>query len=324
MHYLVTGGAGYIGSVLCNRLIKAGHKISIFDNLSTGHEKLIHPEASFIAGDLRKMEELTQAFSEQGYDAIIHLAALSCVSESQEKADLYHEVNVLGTKNLLQTMHSQGVQKLIFSSTAAVYGDQHNQAISEDAELKPINIYGKTKKEAEALIRKAQEEWGLKNVIFRYFNAAGAAEDGQFGELHDPETHLIPSLLRAAQDNESFHLYGTNHDTPDGTAIRDFIHIEDIADAHLLALVFLEENQRSETFNIGSDKGYSVREVFKMNKKVIQKNINTQIQKARDADPAILIANSQKIRQKLGWTPKRNLEQMISDSWAWIQQQANA
>jgi UDP-glucose 4-epimerase len=323
MHYLVTGGAGYIGSVLCNRLIKAGHKISIFDNLSTGHKKLIHPEARFIQGDLTKSEDLTQAFANQEHEAVIHLAALSCVSESHEKAELYHEMNVIGTKNLLQAMQSHGVTNLIFSSTAAVYGDQHDQAISEDAELKPINPYGKTKKEAEDLIKAAQEEWGLRSVIFRYFNAAGAAEDGQFGELHDPETHLIPCLLQAAQNDESFHLYGTNHDTPDGTAIRDFIHVEDIADAHLLALAFLEKNKKSEIFNIGSDKGYSVREVLELNKKVIQKNIDTKEQDIRAGDPAFLIANSNKIREQLGWSPKRNLEQMISDSWAWIQQQAN-
>jgi len=317
MHILVTGGAGYIGSIAINKLIK-DHKVTVFDNFSTGNKLLLHKKANFYQGDLRTLSEVTTVFEQEKIDAVMHFAAFSQVGESVKNPQKYFENNVGGSKNLLDAMMVFGVKKIIFSSTAAIFGEATEIPIAEEASKEPTNPYGESKLEIEKLLEKYDKEHDLKYVALRYFNAAGAAEDGSCGEMHDPETHLIPLILKTAKgERESIRIFGTDYPTPDGTCVRDYIHVEDLAEAHMLALDFLQREGNSENFNLGSQQGYSVREVIEECKKVTQKDFLVEEAERRAGDPAILIASSQKIREKIGWQAKRSLTEMVRDAWEW-------
>jgi len=306
---LVTGGAGYIGSVAASVLVNQGHQVVVFDDLSTGHKGAVDPGASFIEGSLLDISALKGAL--QGCFAVMHFAGKSLVGESTQKPDLYREVNIGGTKNLLATMKSSGVERLVFSSSAATYGQPTADLITEDSPAAPTNPYGQTKLEIDQMIGAA----GLSAISLRYFNVAGALKSahGWVSERHTTETHLIPIVLKASSD-APLKIFGTDWDTPDGTCVRDYVHVVDLIDAHILALEKL--TSRHEIINIGSGAGNSVREVISASEKVLGRKIPTVDAPRRDGDPARLVASIDKAKKILGWTPTRDLTAMISDHHA--------
>ena len=306
---LVTGGAGYIGSVAASVLVNKGHQVVVFDDLSTGHKDAVDPGASFIEGSLLDQSALEGAL--QGCSAVIHFAGKSLVGESTQKPDLYREVNIGGTKNLLAAMKSSGVERLVFSSSAATYGQPTADLITEDSPAAPTNPYGQTKLEIDQMISAA----GLSAISLRYFNVAGALKSahGWVSERHATETHLIPYVLKASSD-APLKIFGTDWDTPDGTCVRDYVHVIDLIDAHILALEKL--TSRHEIINIGSGAGNSVREVISASEKVLGRKIPTVDAPRRDGDPARLVASIDKAKKILGWTPTRDLTAMISDHHA--------
>ncbi|MBL8169930.1 MAG: UDP-glucose 4-epimerase GalE [Acidobacteria bacterium] len=321
MKVLVTGGAGYIGSVVVEQLLKHGHAAVVFDNLSKGHAAAIAPEAVFVQGDLCDRELLTRVLAEQQIEAVIHMAASSLVGESVKQPHLYFENNLVAGVTLLGAMLETGVKKLVFSSTAAVYGAPETMPITEDAPLAPTNPYGESKLAFERLLRWYDEAYSLRYVSLRYFNAAGASE--RCGEDHAPETHLIPNVLRvAAGKDEYVNVFGENYPTPDGTCIRDYIHVIDLADAHVLALHVLDK--RSEIYNLGYGSGYSVAEVVEMARQVTGNWISTEAAPRRAGDPPVLIASPDKIMRDLGWNPRHSeLDQIIASAWRWHQAHPN-
>lgn len=307
---LVTGGAGYIGSVLVDSLVNK-HEVVIVDNLSTGHDFLVNPGTQFEQADLRDLDTLTAVFQKHQPEIVMHLAAHSVVSESAEKAEFYRENNVQGTVNLIEAMQSTGCDQLVFSSTAAVYGEPMSMPITEEHPCQPINVYGETKLAAEQHILKSP----IRAVILRYFNAAGASDDGRYGEFHEPETHLIPSILKAIQADQALKLFGDQYSTEDGTCVRDFIDVRDVANAHELAMNYLQNGGESEVFNLGSGRGYSVKEIIATCEKVLEKTVITEIHPPRSGDPEVLIASSNKAQQTLNWQPQKSLEEMIQSAW---------
>lgn len=321
MKVLVTGGAGYIGSVVVEQLLKHGHAAVVFDNLSKGHAAAIAPEAVFVQGDLCDRELLARVLAEQQIEAVIHMAASSLVGESVKQPHLYFENNLVAGVTLLGAMLETGVKKLVFSSTAAVYGAPETMPITEDAPLAPTNPYGESKLAFERLLRWYDEAYSLRYVSLRYFNAAGASE--RCGEDHAPETHLIPNVLRvAAGKDEYVNVFGENYPTPDGTCIRDYIHVIDLADAHVLALHVLDK--RSEIYNLGYGSGYSVAEVVEMARQVTGNWISTEAAPRRAGDPPVLIASPDKIMRDLGWNPRHSeLDQIIASAWRWHQAHPN-
>ena len=321
MKVLVTGGAGYIGSVVVEQLLKHGHAAVVFDNLSKGHAAAIAPEAVFVQGDLCDRELLTRVLAEQQIEAVIHMAASSLVGESVKQPHLYFENNLVAGVTLLGAMLETGVKKLVFSSTAAVYGAPETMPITEDAPLAPTNPYGESKLAFERLLRWYDEAYSLRYVSLRYFNAAGASE--RCGEDHAPETHLIPNVLRVAVGKDEYvNVFGENYPTPDGTCIRDYIHVIDLADAHVLALHVLDK--RSEIYNLGYGSGYSVAEVVEMARQVTGNWISTEAAPRRAGDPPVLIASPDKIMRDLGWNPRHSeLDQIIASAWRWHQAHPN-
>ena len=321
MKLLVTGGAGYIGSVVANQLIQAGHETVVLDNLSRGYERAVPEGARFVRCDLLEVGEVDTVLSE-GFDGVLHFAALSTVGESVEQPERYYRNNVCGTLNLLEAMREAGVSRLVFSSTAAVYGEPEEVPIPETAPVLPRNPYGASKLAVDRLIGAVCEARGLMAASLRYFNVAGAS--GRFGEDHDPETHLIPLVLRtAAGAREPVRIFGTDYPTRDGTAIRDYIHVEDLGEAHLLAL---EAASRGEhrIYNLGNGAGFSVREVVEAARRVTGRQINAIETPRRAGDPAVLVASSDLIQSELGWKPEKpELETMISDAWDWMQSHPN-
>jgi len=303
---LVTGGSGYIGSVAAYVLVNQGHQVVVFDDLSTGHKDAVDPGASFIEGSLLDQSALEAAL--QGCSAVMHFAGKSLVGESTQKPDLYREVNIGGTKNLLAAMKSSGVERLVFSSSAATYGQPTADLITEDSPTAPTNPYGQTKLEIDQMISAA----GLSAISLRYFNVAGALKSahGWVSERHTTETHLIPNVLKAISD-APLKIFGTDWDTPDGTCVRDYVHVVDLIDAHILALEKL--TSRHEIINIGSGAGNSVREVISVSEKVLGRKIPTVDAARRDGDPARLVASIDKAKKILGWTPTRDLTAMIED-----------
>jgi UDP-glucose 4-epimerase len=321
MNVLVTGGAGYIGSVVVEGLISHSHKAIVYDNLSKGHTGAIAPEAVFVEGDLFEREKLIQTLERQRIEAVIHLAASSLVGESVEHPHFYFRNNISAGVALLDAMLSCGVKRLVFSSTAAVYGIPESIPITEDAPQSPTNPYGESKLAFERMLRWYDEAYQLRYVSLRYFNAAGASE--RFGEDHDPETHLIPNILRvAAGKGEHVKIFGEDYATHDGTCVRDYIHVIDLADAHLIALNAME--QGSGIYNLGYGNGYSVAEVVEMARQITGQWISTEAAPRRAGDPPVLIASSDKIMRDLGWNPRHSeLDQIIESAWLWHQAHPN-
>ena len=315
---LVVGGAGYIGAHMVRQLTKARCEAVILDNLSTGDRKLVQG-GEFIQGNLGDAGLLDGLFTRHAFDAVMHFAAFSQVGESMDQPLAYYRNNLAETVVLLDAMVRHHVKRFIFSSTAAVYGEPVAIPISEDHPCAPTNPYGNTKLAVERMLADCDAAYGLKFTALRYFNAAGADESGQIGELHDPETHLIPIVLRAADGwIDHIRVFGTDYPTADGTCIRDYVHVNDLAQAHLLALDALLEGGESAIYNLGSSNGYSVREVIGKAESVTGKKIPVVEAPRRAGDPAVLVASSEKIKRELGWTPGYdNLETIIRTAWEW-------
>ena len=319
MAILVCGGAGYIGSHAVHQLIARGEEIAIVDNLQTGHRGALHPRAAFYEGDIRDAALVDRIFTERSIEAVIHFAANSLVGESMEKPLLYFNNNVYGMQVLLEGMVRRGVDKIVFSSTAAVYGEPNRVPIHEDDETNPTNTYGETKLTMEKMMKWVSRADGVRYVSLRYFNAAGALPDGSIGEDHKTETHLIPLILQVPTGRRShITIYGDDYPTPDGTCLRDYIHVVDLADAHMRALDYLRRGGESDIFNLGSGRGFSVKEMIAAAEKATGKAIAVEIGARRAGDPAQLIASSEKARTVLGWQPQfTDVEEVIGTAWRW-------
>ena len=317
MKLLVTGGAGYIGSVVATQLLAAGHEVVVLDDLSTGHADAVPEGARFVRGSLLDPGHLLVVVGE-GFDGCLHFAARSLVAESTRHPGRYWHNNVVGTRELLEALQAARVPRLVFSSTAAVYGQPETTPITEDAPARPTNPYGASKLAVDLMIGGYAQAHGLAAVSLRYFNVAGAA--GHSGECHDPETHLIPIVLQAADGRrEHVKVYGTDYPTPDGTAIRDYIHVEDLARAHLLALDAAKAG-RHAVYNLGNGQGLSVRQVIEAAARVTGRPVATVDAPRRTGDPAVLVASSRLAAAELGWVPaKPSVEDMVGSAWAWLQ-----
>jgi UDP-glucose 4-epimerase len=317
---LVAGGAGYIGSHACKALVQAGFLPVTYDNLNTGWEDAVK-FGPFERGDLMDRARLDEVFAKHKPVAVLHFAALSQVGESMEDPGHYWHTNVTGSLNLIEATVAAGVRQFIFSSTCATYGDQDNVMLDENTAQFPINAYGASKRAVEDILRDFERRFGLRHVIFRYFNVAGADPDGEVGEFHQPETHLIPLLLDAIEGKrDALTIYGTDYETPDGTCIRDYVHVCDLVDAHLLGLDWLREDNASTVFNLGTGSGFSVRAVVEQSKAVTNREVPIVEGARRPGDCTRLVSGSSRARNDLGWIPARsNLKQMITDAWRWHQ-----
>ncbi|MFZ4584268.1 MAG: UDP-glucose 4-epimerase GalE [Acidimicrobiia bacterium] len=318
MQLCVLGGAGFIGSVVSSQLVAAGHQVTVVDNLSKGHRDAVPDGATFIECDLLDAAGIG-AVIERGVDAVLHFAALSLVGESVADPNRYFRTNVTGSLNVLDAMRAAGVQRLVFSSTAATYGEPDVVPITEDALTRPTNPYGATKLAVDQAIAFACDAYGMAATSLRYFNVAGAAFG--CGERHDPETHLIPIVLQvAAGQRAAVAVFGTDYPTPDGTAVRDYIHVEDLGRAHLLALDALAGQTGHRIYNLGNGAGFSVREVIAAAERVVGHEIPVEYAGRRAGDPAVLVASSERIRAELGWRPEKpDLESMIADAWKFME-----
>ena len=318
MRVLVTGGAGYIGSVVTEQLIGDGHEVVVYDNLSKGHRDAVVKGAQLVTADLSDAQTLTRTLSERKIDAVIHMAAASLVGESVENPSKYYANNVVAGLTLLEAMLASDVKRLVFSSTAAVYGEPETQPIEESAPTNPTNPYGETKLTFEHALKWFDRAYGLRYASLRYFNAAGATE--HCGEDHDPETHIIPITLQVAAGKRSHvEIYGEDYPTPDGTCVRDYIHVIDLARAHIQALDALSEGSR--IYNLGcGGAGYSVRDVIDTAQRVTGKEIPTRFGPRRAGDPAVLVASSDRIKRELGWQPQfQDLGMIVESAWRWMQ-----
>lgn len=320
MAILVTGGAGYIGSHTVAALMEQQHSVVVIDSLYQGHKKAL-VGGKFYEGDLRDESLLDRIFSENEIEGVIHFAANSLVGESMKDPGKYYHNNVYGTLCLLEAMKKHKVNALVFSSTAATYGEPESVPILESDRTLPTNAYGETKLAMEKMIRWFETAHGIRAISLRYFNAAGAHESGKIGEDHTPETHLIPLILQVPLGQREFiSIFGDDYDTPDGTCIRDYIHVSDLADAHLLAMNHLLNGGRSDIYNLGSGTGFSVKEVIETARKVTGHPIPAKVEPRRAGDPAVLVASADKCKSELGWQPKRTeLEKIIQDAWKWHQ-----
>ncbi|MBG9444437.1 UDP-glucose 4-epimerase GalE [Cytobacillus firmus] len=319
MAILVTGGAGYIGSHIVDLLMRKGYKTVVADNLTTGHRKAVHPKAAFYEGDIRSQDFLNSVLCRERIEGVFHFAASSLVGESMKDPLNYYNNNVLGSLSLLKALEAHKVKKLVFSSTAAVYGEANSQPIREDAPLSPASPYGETKLAVERMLHWWAQASGARFVSLRYFNAAGAKASGEMGEDHQNETHLIPIILQAALGKrESVSIFGDDYPTKDGTCIRDYIHVEDLAEAHLLALRYLEDGGDSNVLNLGGSKGFSVKEVIEAAEEATNRRFKVRIAPRRQGDPAELVASSEKARLLLNWKPqKTSIRQIVEDAWSW-------
>ena len=322
MSILVCGGAGYIGSHTVHQLIKNNEDVVIVDNLQTGHLKAVNPKAIFYKGDIRDHDFLDKVFSENKIEAVIHFAANSLVGESMTNPLLYFNNNVYGMQVLLESMVKHNIDKIVFSSTAAVYGEPKKVPILEDDETNPTNTYGETKLTMEKMMKWVNKANGIKFVSLRYFNVAGALEDGSIGEDHSPETHLIPLILQVPlKKREHITVFGDDYPTEDGTCIRDYIHVLDLADAHIKALNYLRAGNESNIFNLGNGKGFSVKEMIDATKEATGEEIKVVLGERRAGDPAVLIASSEKAHNLLNWQPKyTNVKDIIKTAWTWHSQ----
>lgn len=321
MKILVTGGAGYIGSITTEQLILKGYDVVVFDNLFQGHRDAVHPDATFIEGDLADREAVEKVFSDYHIDAIMHFASYTLVGESVEKPFLYLGDNTRNGLNLLETAVAHGVRKFILSSTANLFDDPREIPIKEDERIVPGSPYGEGKYLLERILNWLDQTVDLKYAALRYFNAAGASE--RFGEDHDPETHLIPLVLQVASGKREYiEVFGNDYPTKDGTCIRDYIHVIDLAQAHILALEALDKGSRK--YNLGNGKGYSIKDVIQTVEEITGKDVPTVIGQRRPGDPAELIAGSESIRNELGWQPQYpDLRSIIESAWNWHQQHPN-
>lgn len=319
MTIMVLGGAGYIGSHTVYALIEQGMDVVVVDNLETGHIEAVHKDARFYQGDIRNREFIDSIFDREHIDAVIHFAANSLVGESMTDPLKYYDNNVNGTKVLLQSMVAHNIKKIVFSSTAATYGEPDRVPILETDRTEPTNTYGETKLSMEKMFKWTDVAYGVKYVSLRYFNACGAHESGQIGEAHSPETHLIPLVLQVPLgQREAINIYGDDYPTEDGTCIRDYIHVTDLAQAHILAVEYLMKGNDSNVFNLGNGVGFSVKEVVEVARKVTGHAIPAVITERRAGDPARLIASSEKAREVLNWNPQHaELEEIISSAWKW-------
>ena len=319
---LVCGGAGYIGSHMARWLALRGSKVTVLDNLSTGHREAVQ-WGELIEADVLDPSSLEQAFNGRRFDAVMHFCARSLVGESVAEPYAYYANNVTGTLNLLDAMRRHGVARLVFSSTAAVFGQPVADRIDEDHPRQPINPYGASKLMVERILADAASAYGLRSVALRYFNAAGASADASIGESHQPETHLIPNVLRAALGTgPALKVFGDDYPTPDGTCVRDYVHVDDLAQAHELALAYLDANPGAHAFNLGNGQGFSVREVIAAAAAVSGRPIAHAIEPRRPGDPSVLVASSAKARGQLGWKPVHTrLEPIIESALHWHQAQ---
>ena len=319
MNILVCGGAGYIGAHMCLQLAASGHSVTVFDNLSTGHAEAVR-WGELIKGDLLTKDDLKRAFKQRTYSAVMHFSAKSLVGESMLHPELYYYNNVTGTLNLLDAMVQHDVKALIFSSSAAVYGIPAYSPIDEQHPKAPINPYGRSKLMVETMLSDFDAAFGLRSISLRYFNAAGADPGAVIGEDHATETHLIPNVLKSVLQPSTYPLkiFGNDYDTPDGTCIRDYIHIVDLCDAHMKALDYLNQGGKSEVFNLGNGKGFSVLDVINAAERVTGQVINYSVQARRPGDPAVLVASATKAKDILGWTPEyTELNKIIETAWRW-------
>ena len=319
MAVLVTGGAGYIGSVTVHGLLEAGEEVVVVDNLSLGHRAALPAAATFVEADILDRTALDALFSTHAIDTVMHFAARSLVGESMQKPDLYFENNVTGAQTLLGAMTRAGVQRFILSSTAATYGMPERMPLTEDFPAQPINPYGRSKRMIEEMLAWYDHAYGLRWTALRYFNAAGAIPSA--GEDHDPETHLIPNIIRAADGRrDKITVFGSDYPTPDGTCVRDYIHVADLADAHIKAMAYLRDGGESDIFNLGNAKGTSVLEVIDAVKKISGRDFPVEMAERRPGDPPVLVASSEKAERILGWKPERpDIETIVSDAWHWDQ-----
>ena len=320
MHVLVCGGAGYIGSHMAKWLHRDGAQVTVLDNLSTGHREAVR-WGELIEVDLLDQPGLERAFKDRRFDAVMHFCARSLVGESVQQPYSYYANNVTGTLNLLEAMRRHDVDRLVFSSTAAVFGEPEADQIDEAHPKRPINPYGASKLMVERILADAAVAYGLRSVALRYFNAAGASPDGDIGEHHEPETHLIPNVLRAASGaRPQLKVFGGDYPTPDGTCVRDYVHVDDLAQAHGLALSYMDRHAGAHAFNLGNGQGFSVRQVIEAARQVTGRDIPFEVAPPREGDPARLVASSAAARQQLGWAPVfAELPTIIRTAWAWTQ-----
>lgn len=324
MKIFVVGGAGYVGSHCVRRLIKGGHEITVYDNLSAGHRAAVAPQAHFVEGDLADRAKLDSVFDAGKYDAAMHFAAFINVGESVTAPLKYWHNNVTNTLNLLECMEAHGVKRFIFSSTCAVHGEPETLPIVEDLPREPINPYGNTKYAIEMALEDCAAAWGLGSVALRYFNASGADEPGDIGEDHSPETHLIPLVLQVPLgQRESIKIFGTDYPTPDGTCVRDYIHVNDLAEAHLLAVEDCPEGAAA-AYNVGTGNGITVRQIIEAARNVTGHPIPAVETERRPGDPPSLYANAARIRERYGWKPRyTDVEELIATAWRWHQAHPN-
>jgi len=322
---LVTGGAGYIGSHCVLNLLNNGFDVVIFDNLSTGHIETVNTlqqagNVKFYKGDLLNSDDLDNVFEKENVDAIIHFAAFALVGESVENPAKYYRNNVCGTLNLLDAMVKHNCKKIVFSSSCATYGNPAYVPVDEKHPQNPVSPYGTSKLMVEQIMKDYDVAYGLKSVKLRYFNVAGCDKQTRVGEWHEPETHLVPNILKSTFDGaQSFKIFGDDYNTPDGTCIRDYVNVEDLAEVHRLALIYLDKTNKSDVFNVGTEKGDSVKNIFDVCERVIGKKINVEVVGRRAGDAEALYANSQKAQTLLGWKPQRTIEDSISSAYKWEQ-----
>ena len=322
---LVTGGAGYIGSHMALKLLENNEKVVVFDNFSTGHIETIETlmkegkdNFEFFEGDLLNLNDLNALFKGRNIEAVIHFAAFSLVEESTKNPAKYYKNNVTGSINLLDAMHKYNVNKIVFSSTAATYGEPKEIPIKETSLQNPVNPYGTSKLTVEKIMDDYDRAYGIKSVRLRYFNVAGADSKCRIGENHNPETHLIPNILKSTFNNKkTFKIFGDNYNTKDGTCVRDYINVEDLINAHLLALKYLLAGGKTDFFNLGTNEGNSVKEIFDLCTKVTNKEIPFEIAQKRAGDPAVLIADNKKAKEILGWNPEKTLYDSIKSAYMW-------
>ena len=315
---LVAGGAGYIGSHMVAMLVKRGYEVVVADNLRTGHWQAVKGARKLYVGDLRDAAFLDRLFTENKIDGVINFAAFSLVGESVTDPLKYYGNNMEGAVSLLNAMKAHGVDKIVFSSTAATYGEPEKQPIEECDRTEPTNPYGATKLAIENMLKWCDRAYGIRYAALRYFNAAGSDTEAGIGEDHEPESHLIPLAMKTALGRqEHIGIFGEDYPTPDGTCVRDYIHVKDLAEAHLLALEYLAQGGSSDVFNLGSGTGYSVREIIDTAHRVTGRPIPVKAKPRRSGDPSVLIASNKKAAEVLGWKPSRSLEQIVADAWAW-------